>query len=254
MDAIEKTRCFNSFDLTKHRHLAEYQRFVTSLGIPSFEFYIGKSTRQLKCRTLTGPEKLKLFKNISISTLLPTLPPTDTSRIQHLWDELLRLKNIFSKQPEELSQVDIDAFEDGARQWGHNYVDVYHDRNVTPYIHAMANHFDEFLQLHGSLLPFTQQGLEKYNDLVTKQYFRASNHKTVQAFHQIMEKQNRLEHLHDIGAHTSKALTMTCTNCKEAGHTKYTCQQSCKTCARVPFYEHIIQVDGHFVPVCETIH
>ena len=37
--------------------------------------------------------------------------------------------------------------------------------NVTPYIHAMAKHVSEFRQIHGSVLPFTQQGLEKYNIL-----------------------------------------------------------------------------------------
>ena len=34
---------------------------------------------------------------------------------------------------------------------------------------------NEFLQIHGSPLSFTQQGLEKYNDVVTKTYFRCTS-------------------------------------------------------------------------------
>ena len=31
------------------------------------------------------------------------------------------------------------------------------------------------MRIHGSILPFTQQGLEKFNDVVTKQYIRAAS-------------------------------------------------------------------------------
>ena len=117
------------------------------------------------------------------------MPQADTSRIQHLWDECLRINAILSKKPEEMTQVDTDNFAEQARSWGRDFLQINHD---TPYIHALANHVGEFLTLHGSLLPFTQQGLEKYNDVTTKQYFRATNHKGTQAFMQIMQKQNRI--------------------------------------------------------------
>ena len=47
------------------------------------------------------------------------------------------------------------------REWVHRFVYVYHRDNGTPYIHAMANHVSEFMQIHGSVLPFMQQVLEK---------------------------------------------------------------------------------------------
>ena len=85
LDAIEKCRSFSNFRITNYKHLALYEEFVSSLGIPGFSFYIRQTSKQLKCRTLTGPEKLKLFSDIKIADILPTIPPTDTSRIQHLW-------------------------------------------------------------------------------------------------------------------------------------------------------------------------
>ena len=66
-DAIEKAKWFASFGCSKYKHLYGYEQFVASLGIPSYHFYIGKNSQQLKCRTLTGPEKLKLFSHINIS-------------------------------------------------------------------------------------------------------------------------------------------------------------------------------------------
>ena len=76
---------------------------------------------------------------------------------------------------------------------------MYHEDNITPYIHALMNHVGEFMQLHGSILQFLQHGLEKYNDM-TKEYFRSTSHHGKAALRQIMEKQNRLEHLSDLGS------------------------------------------------------
>ena len=115
----------------------------------------------------------------------------------------------------------------------------------------MANHVGDFMKLHGSILPFTQQGLEKYNDITTKQYFQSSNHKGVNAFVQILQKQNRLEYLRDCGAQTTKCFSMTCSNCSEVGHTKRTCSAPCKSCGRMPYREHVEEIDGQFIASCE---
>jgi hypothetical protein len=56
----------------------------------------------------------------------------------------------------------IDAFAWQAQGWVQKFTDVYHTNNVTPYIHALANHVSEFMKLHGSIISFTQHGLEKY--------------------------------------------------------------------------------------------
>lgn len=92
----------------------------------------------------------------------------------------------FSKQPEELSQTDIDSYEQ-PREWG-RFIKTYQTGNVTPYIHALMNHVSEFMRLHGSILQFTQHGLEKHNDIVTKDYFRCTSHHGESALLQIMQK------------------------------------------------------------------
>jgi len=84
----------------KYKHCDGYQKFVSSLGIPNFEFYIGRTSQELKTRSFTGPEKLKVFRNIKIEALLPNFDSTECARIQNLWTGLLELNMLFSKPAE----------------------------------------------------------------------------------------------------------------------------------------------------------
>jgi len=222
-DAIEKVKKFSSFDPEKFRHLDKFQNIVSSLGVPGYAFYVVKDSKRLKSRTLTGPEKLKLFRNICIADLLPKQNPSSAAKIQCLWEELLELNSLFSKRPDEFCDADITNYEQKSREWGRKFISTYHEDNVTPYIHALMNHVGEFMKLHGSILQFSQHGLEKYNDVMTKEYFRATNHRGEAALRQIMEKQNRLEHLSDLGARSTKCFSITCSNCGGSGHNKLTC-------------------------------
>ena len=59
-----------------------------------------------------------------------------------------------------------------AKKWVAEFTEIYHMNRVTPYMHAMMCHCGQFLRRHGALAQFTQQGLEKYNDRLTKMFFR----------------------------------------------------------------------------------
>ena len=54
-------------------------------------------------------------------------------------------------------------------------------------------HVGQFMATSGALLSFTQQGLEKYNDVMTKDYFRSSSHRGQECLTQILQKQNHME-------------------------------------------------------------
>ena len=70
----------------------------------------------------------------------------------------------------------LDDFKESIDNWLKNFLGVYQTKNVTPYIHLLACHIPEFLKRYGSIAPFSQQGVEKLNDLVTQDYFRSTNH------------------------------------------------------------------------------
>ena len=65
-DSIDKVKRFSSFDITKYKHMQGFEQFIKGLGIPGFEFYVGWASKMLKSRSLTGPEKLKVFHNIKV--------------------------------------------------------------------------------------------------------------------------------------------------------------------------------------------
>ena len=82
---------------------------------------------------------------------------------------------------------------------------IYQTTDVTLYMHVFTMHVAEFLRLYGNIVMFTQQGLEKLNDITTKQYQRGTNHRTKEEpLRQIMEKRNRLEALEDLGYQRKK--------------------------------------------------
>ncbi|KAJ8050274.1 hypothetical protein HOLleu_03411 [Holothuria leucospilota] len=110
--------------------------------------------------------------------------------------------------------------------WFDVFLTVYQKHHITPYIHVFVCHVPELLHEYGSICQFTQQGLEKFNDVTTKSYFRSTNHRKGSALMQIMHKQNRLETLE--GEHTLsqmlKSQGMTCSVCTNRGHSSRTCK------------------------------
>ena len=75
-------------------------------------------------------------------------------------------------------------------------------------MHCMMQHVSQFMTVSGALLPFTQ-GLEKYNDTLTKDYFRSS-HRGQECLKQMLQKQNRIEHLEHSGAKRDKKFQVKC--------------------------------------------
>ena len=80
----------------------------------------------------------------------------------------------------------------------------------------------EFLEIYKTIALFSQQGLEKLNDDVTKFYFRSTNHHDEASLKQILLKLNRLEELEDNGYGCLKLLHI-CKICKQSGHNARTC-------------------------------
>ena len=77
------------------------------------------------------------------------------------------------------------------------------------------------IKLYGSLAPFSQQGLEKLNDNITKDYFRSTNQRDGESLSQLMLKLNQLEELsHD---YCRIKNTYLCKLSKSIGNYSHTC-------------------------------
>ena len=81
------------------------------------------------------------------------------------------------------------------------------------------------MRLNGAILPFTQQGLEKLNDTITKMFFRGTNHKGEEAMQQILQKHNRIEFLKDSGKAPPQHHQVKCSICGQGGHNRLTCEK-----------------------------
>ena len=99
------------------------------------------------------------------------MPEDIAMHIQILWTELLQLSSLFSKGREGVTDTVQEEFKSCSREWVSKFISIYQTKNVTPYVHAMFNHVEEFMEIHGCILPFSQQDLEKLNDVMTKHYF-----------------------------------------------------------------------------------
>ena len=89
-------------------------------------------------------EELKLFPCIRISELLPTVNQGIASCKQHLWNCFFDINLILSKRLEDITSSDIENYEKLSREWGFEYLKIYHTKEVTPYIHAMIFPVGEF--------------------------------------------------------------------------------------------------------------
>ena len=85
-----------------------------------------------------------------------------------------------------MDEQEIEDFTEKATSWIKLFTSLYKTKDVTPYMHVLVAHVPKFLRDVGSLGKFSQQGLEKLNDDITKAYFKSTNHRNEEALRQLM--------------------------------------------------------------------
>ena len=252
LDAIQsKIKFSDGFDRVKYKHMDGYETYLQNLNIP-FHWYVSKETKQLDYRDLTGPEKVKLFKNIKISSLMPNTTDQLEGRIekmQEIWDDFWV---ITQNLKQDFDPCYVELFKKQVTSWFEKFLFVYQTKDVTPYMHALYAHVPEFLTLYKNLEYFTQQDMEKYNDITSKNVFRSSNHRGVSALEQIFLKKSRVQYLEQVGCARVKKI-YTCSNCKTEGHTMKTCTNKCKSCGFSTFCAHLVKVIGKYESKCKQL-
>ena len=219
LDGIEKFRS-NEFKPSTFENINRYIIFLNvNCKIP-FHMYADKDSKILKWRDLTGPEKLRLFKAIKIPELFPKL--NQSNKIQQIWNDFKSIYDTLWSE-RKMKEKEIKDFTKSTKDWMALFTSVYQTKHTTPYMHVLQAHLPTLIRNHGNLRMFSQQGLEKLNDDITKDYFKSTNHKTGEdSLRQILLKLNRLEYLMDKDCFRTKH-THVCSKCKEVGHNSRTC-------------------------------
>ena len=114
--------------------MAKWESYLQdTLKIP-FHWFVCKDSKKLKWHDLTGPEKLKLFRNIDISELLPNHPKQ--SEISELWKRFLEITETLSSAGPQVNKEHI-------QQKSNSFLDLfsslYQTKHVTPYMHACTH-------------------------------------------------------------------------------------------------------------------
>ena len=159
-----------------------------------FKLFSSKDSKKtLEWRDLTSPEKHHLFMQIKISELFPELSNKEV--IQSLWEKFYEMYLLMNTE-----KPDSDLLKTEAQAWVTTYLTVYQTKNIIPYIHAFTMHVHKFIRLYESLQPYSQQALEKLNDLTTLHYMRATNHhhKNEEALCQLLIKRNWIDSLENM--------------------------------------------------------
>ena len=227
--------------------MAAYENFLNKECGIDFHWSIEKETQKLRWRDLTGPEKLVLFSKTNMTILLPGHCKVDS--VQKLWADFLEVyKMIRSTMESEDEIVRLQTRIDG---WFLLFLSLYQTKHVTPYMHALVQHVPQFLRQYGNLAIFNQQGLEKLNQIQTKDFFRSTNYRGSEALVMLLQKNNKLHQLEDEGCRHEK-IVHKCGNCSEVGHNLKTCTKPCNKCSFHTFCSpsHIIKVDGKWTTIC----
>ena len=220
LDGIEKQ--VRALNRDKATNVTQYEHFLNHQCKISFQWYVNKESKALQWRDLTGPEKLRVFQHINIPDLFPRLPEAHTT--QKLWVDFMAIYN-FLRKSDAPSSDEINNFEQSVHEWLELFLSLFQTKHVTPYIHVLISHVPNILRQYGSLAPFSQQGLEKLNDDLTKSFFSSTNHRDLNALQQMLLKLNRIKELSDNDRCRVKRVHV-CKVCKKPGHNARTCKSS----------------------------
>ena len=138
---------------------------------------------------MSGNNREEILQKLDIGYLFSEI--TESNSIGILWKDFY---DIFEKV--KARELQINEIKVRCVEWMELFLSLYHRTHVTPYIHIFVTHLWEFVERHGDISLFSQQGHEKFNDISTISYFRSTN-KREDYIEQLVSKRNRIELLSD---------------------------------------------------------
>ena len=126
-------------------NLAVYEKHLNETCNIRFKWNTDHDTKEIKYRDLTGPEKLRLFKNTDLTKLFPLLPKV--TDLQGLWSEFFSIINDINKEASNANDISAKT-----KAWVTKFTAVYQAKDVTPYIHACGGVYSVIWQ-QSSLQP-----------------------------------------------------------------------------------------------------
>jgi hypothetical protein len=111
---------------------------------------------------------------------------------QRLWRDFYNIY-ISLRNPHNYDKDDMaEMIQTTTLAWGILYTNLNSYDSITPYIHAFVDHLHVMIKQHGDVCLWTTQGLEKLNDILSKEFHLCTN-KHEDFMVQMLKKRNRSE-------------------------------------------------------------
>lgn len=95
LDAIDKKKTFNDgFERSKYKYMTGWESYLNDTLKISFNWFVCKDSKKLKWQDVNGPEKLKLFRNIDFTQVLPN--QSKFVEISKLWTQFMAITDMLS--------------------------------------------------------------------------------------------------------------------------------------------------------------
>jgi hypothetical protein len=185
-------------DLQKPITLTNYQvkfaLFLTEECKISKPTYFNKEKKKVLVRDLRGGEYKKVMEKFNLTILFPNLEKAKL--IDEIWNGFYTIIKLLKDDEKKYESTKLKT---DTKSWLINYLDVYDTSDVTPYIHTFVYHLHELQLLYGNVNEFNMEGLEKKNGILKSQYFGATNRHKKSYLVQLINQQNRLDLLSQLG-------------------------------------------------------
>lgn len=178
---------FSTYDRHKMINLSKWECAVRNTGV-KFEVKFSREKNGIDQTELSGAQRKLVMQRIDFDSFLIQDP--NLADIKFVWNELLDIEAFMHQ---DLNAQEVDQLEIRCKTWCDAICNrSFLSSDATPYCHIIAFHACECIRLHGRLSEWSQEGYEKMNDLLTKRFQRATNHRFDSAFTQLLEKNNRI--------------------------------------------------------------
>lgn len=158
----------------------------------NFKFFTTRKSKELDYTDLQGPDKEKLC-SMNFAPVLAHLPAQKSIAYHRMWKLLGEIYTLLKIPIIDTTDDDQKKISEKITEFTNLYVATFQAKTVTPYVHIMRYHIIEMVKIHGNISNFTQHGLEKLNDVLTKSYFRGSNMRRKESLLQMMFRQYQIQ-------------------------------------------------------------
>lgn len=123
----------------------------------------------------------KVLEKLDIKNVMEAVGTEDAEGIDNLWKGFQTLMRALQVQENDPDYLEPQCFKTYVREWGKLFLEMYYDDDITPYIHTFVYHVPQFLEMHGTLMQFNCQPVEKKNHWQSQAFHRGSQ-KSVRTF------------------------------------------------------------------------